>query len=430
MPTKRPLASLDRSVTPPQSAFRKKPCTSPPPTLIATTAVTKTTTNVHDRPSNSHEGPPSPRHTTSSPTHPQQPPVASPSAPTSASASADHIKITSWNVNGIQPFLQRKLAFTPPGQPTASSPPPPPSTLRAALHRQAYPALFCLQELKCTSADLGALQRAANSTTNSDQSDAGPQYQALTSLPRNRHHARTARVYGVATLVRRDLLARVDVQTRLPDWDWEGRVLVHEIRAARDQQGGDAEGRIKLVVVNAYWVNGTDRPWRNPLTGQVEGTRHDAKLWFHARMLELVSGYERAGVPVVLVGDVNVARARVDGFPRLREVPVVHVRNRRDFNERFFEGDAGMKGVDVFRWVHGQKRKFTWHASGRPHGTVCDRVDLVIASRMLVGVEGALVDTDICDSAPDRMHSDHVPLWVVIDLTRLFPPSALSASEA
>jgi len=59
------------------------------------------------------------------------------------------------------------------------------------------------------------------------------------------------------------------------------------------------------------------------------------------------------------------------------------VRNRRDFRGKFLGGGGREegKGVDSFRWLHGDKRKYTYHGEKEGEwGKSCDRVDLGIVS--------------------------------------------------
>ena len=191
--------------------------------------------------------------------------------------------------------------------------------------------------------------------------------------------------------------------TQRPDWDFEGRVLIHEHDTG-------------LIVINGYWVNGTSNPYRDPNTGEVTGTRHDHKLRFHKHMLDDALRYEREGHQVVLIGDMNIA---LDGHPNLRTSPVQHVKNRADFKDKFFDDENGMRGIDVFRHLHGNLKKFTYHPRGRVWAESCDRVDLIIVSHTLVDNLDAVTGTDICDSAPERGHSDHVPLWISLDMSKL-----------
>ena len=274
------------------------------------------------------------------------------------------------------------------------------------MKRHGFPALFCLQEVKIAASDISSqrrLQQAANHKAQPDE----PLYDAIFSLPRDKYNALglggRGQVHGVATFLRKDL---DPIESRRPPWDLEGRILVHSL----------ANG---LTVINGYWVNGTSNPYRNSITGEQDGTRHDLKLRYHQHILEEVLALQSEGKSIVLVGDMNVARARIDGHPNLRTSPEQHVRNRQDFNDKFFDGEHGMRGIDIFRHLHGQKRKFTWHSTNVPHGRVCDRVDYVIVSRNLIAQHGAIIDSDICDDASDKLHSDHVPIWLELDLAML-----------
>ncbi|KIX06216.1 uncharacterized protein Z518_04191 [Rhinocladiella mackenziei CBS 650.93] len=311
-------------------------------------------------------------------------------------SSTDYVRIFSWNVNGIGPLLQRPLSFD-----SVSLTP-----LRSFLKRHDWPQLLCLQEVQISPRDTATqrqLQRAANRGQTPDE----PAYILHLSLPRDEYNATGfgGKVYGVATLIRDDTSSQISL-TRRPDWDLEGRVLIHEFE-------------IDLVIINGYWVNGTSNPYRDPHTGQVTGTRHDHKLRFHQHMLEEVLQAQREGRHVIMMGDMNVARARVDGHPNLRTSPLQHVKNRADFNAKFFTSKDGMRGIDVFRHLHGTSRKYTYHPRGRNWGESCDRVDMIIVSRGLVNEAGAVIGTDICDSAVDRGHSDHVPLWISLDWFKL-----------
>jgi exonuclease III len=308
---------------------------------------------------------------------------------------SDHVRIFSWNVNGVGPLLQKPLSFTS----NAVTP------LRDFLRRHGFPQLLCLQEVKINAKD-SATQRQLELAANQGRTGDEPTYSSEFSLPRDKYNATGfgGKVHGVATLIRNDFAAAVI--TRKPDWDLEGRVLIHEHHSG-------------LVIINGYWVNGTSNPYRNPNTGQVSGTRHDHKLFFHQMMLEQVLSLERKGRYIVLIGDMNVARTRNDGHPNLRTSPIQHVKNRADFNTKFFDDRNGMRGIDVFRHFHGEAKKYTYHGRGRPWGESCDRVDLAIVSSSLVNELNAVLATDICDSPMERGHSDHVPLWLRICLTTL-----------
>jgi len=261
------------------------------------------------------------------------------------------------------------------------------------------------------------LERSANAPAQNSlfvsSSDSGPGYKTYYCLPRDKYNAKglqsNGKIYGVATFIRTDLLSsHAGTVTRSVLWDLEGRVLITELPS------------VKLCVVNGYWVNGTSNAYRSPQTGDVIGTRHDRKREFHALMMEECLAYEARGWKVCMIGDMNVARGPLDGVPGIR-LGSEHVRNREDFNRRFFggEGKGAFKGVDVWRHLYRQRRGYTYYGRGVEWGSSCDRVDLCIVSRACVEDEGPVVGMGILETKEERGHSDHVPLWVEFDLDRL-----------
>lgn len=231
-----------------------------------------------------------------------------------------------------------------------------------------------------------------------------------------------------------------------------------------------------LALVNIYAPNGTTAPYRSPRTGSVVGTRHDHKLAFHALLQRECLDLEARGFWAVVAGDVNIARGGWDGFPSLRTWPAQHCVNRGDFNKRFFcgwdceragaylgvggggdgDGEKGGKGgdgggveggkavegvsggvkgggeggndagsgrqgercfggVDVFRAMHGDERRYTYFPRTREWGSSCDRVDMAIVSGGLWD-SGRVKATGILDTPQERGLSDHVPLWVEIEV--------------
>ena len=222
-------------------------------------------------------------------------------------------------------------------------------------------------------------------------------YDAHLCLPKDKHNATGfgGKVYGVCTLIRRDLASRTDV--RDVTWDLEGRAQVVGIPS------------LKLEVFNVYAVNGTTNDYRDPDTGKVVGNRHDRKRAFHLLLAEEIRAHEEKGWGVVVVGDLNISRSTMDSFPQLR-MGEDHVKNRADFEEKFMNA-LGM--LDCFRMVHGEKRKYSYRPRNKPWGAGGDRVDLVLASK---GLQQAVKESDILDDEESRGPSDHVPLFVELDL--------------
>ena len=78
--------------------------------------------------------------------------------------------------------------------------------------------------------------------------------------------------------------------------------------------------------------------------------------------------------------------------------------------------EGGLGGVDVWRAMHGDERRYTYFPRNRKWGSSCDRVDCVIVSRGL-WESGLVKACGILDSEEERGPSDHVPIWVDVDLT-------------
>ncbi|KAJ4299934.1 hypothetical protein N0V90_005181 [Kalmusia sp. IMI 367209] len=258
----------------------------------------------------------------------------------------DTMRIFSWNINGITPFLQKRItnffqvakAAGPSTQEEI-----PPASLRSFLHRHNWPAILFLQEVKIAFPDVktqNSVRSAVNARLPSETLVAGrgPSYEAHFTLPCDPHNARglhgNGKVYGVCSIIREDLFTKYHAKVRTVDWDKEGRVSIVELRHAT----------VKLALFNIYAVNGTDSPYRDPATGAVKGTRHDRKLAFHRLLMEECIHLEHNGWQVLLAGDMNVAPATIDGHPRLRTFPQQHVFNRADFNAKFLGGDRGPEG--------------------------------------------------------------------------------------
>ena len=284
----------------------------------------------------------------------------------------DVFSIFSWNINGISPFLQRSIkAFF---QPRSTSNSTTHSqitsvSLRDFLRRQNWPTVLCLQEVKINpddSATKRAVEKVVRCPTPNPFTE--PDYQAFFVLPCDPHNARGfgRKVYGVCTIVRSDFLAGAKAKTRTVDWDLEGRFSIIET---------EATARLpKLSIWNIYAVNGTNNPYKDPVTGEVTGTRHDRKLAVHKLILKECLRLETEGYQVILAGDINIARSAIDGFPNLRTFPEQHSRNRADFNEKFFQDEKGLRALDTFRHLHPQQRGYTYYPRGGVFGLSCDRV--------------------------------------------------------
>ena len=265
-------------------------------------------------------------------------------------------------------------------------------SLAAQLARLGAPDVLCLQEVRIRPVDAELVARMRSALPGY-----ACQY-ALNSDPKNGGF-RGGRAYGVATYVRETL----DPVALTFDWDREGRACLSHLRAAG------------ITVGNVYAVNGTSRPHWDHEHDAVHGDRHAFKQAFIARLGRELATLQAHGLPLLLAGDWNVSRSRIDTTPRLRtEEP--HATARRRFNEEFVDG---LDLVDVFRECHPDTRAYTWF-NKRARGGRLDaaRVDFVLAS-------GALAPRVIAcgiDETPDaRPGSDHAPFWVALETERSIP---------
>lgn len=241
------------------------------------------------------------------------------------------------------------------------------------------PDVLCLQELEMRASDTEIVERARTALRG---------YDCFLSLPRDPFNVkyRGGRAYGVATYVRSTLKAKGLV----PDWDREGRVVIVKCRG--------------ISIVNVYLVNGTSRPWFDPQTGEEVGDRHAFKRALQRLVLDEAA---KLG-DVVVIGDFNVSRSKLDVYPRLRtEEP--HATARAQLNERIEE----LGFVDVFRTLHPKAKKYSWFARGAAARGRVDgaRVDYALVSPALAK---RVTEADIDESRANTVGTDHAPLWIEI----------------
>lgn len=227
----------------------------------------------------------------------------------------------------------------------------------------------------------------------------------------------------MCSIVRKDFSEKYVERVRPVSWDAEGRILAVQTKAI---------GKIpKLQIFNIYAVNGTDLPYKDGETGIPIGTRHDRKLQVHTLLQAECRELEARGFGIVLAGDTNIARFKIDGHPNLRTFPTQHCLNRADFEAKFFAGpviadqlsltdndespkdeskveEGGLGMVDTFRHLHPEQKSYTYYPRTKVFGESCDRVDLIMISRTL---KETLKDAGMLESPSERGPSDHVPLY-------------------
>ena len=334
------------------------------------------------------------------------------------------LRLFSWNINGISPFIQQPITsfFSSDKSPQQ---PRPHASLRDFLRRRGFPTLLFLQEVKISPSDTSSQKAVASAIKRSpSEPETNPDYVAHFCLPHDKHNATGFghKVYGVCSIVRKDFADQYVERMRTVDWDAEGRFSIIETRAHADLP--------KLAIFNVYMVNGTDNPYKDSTTGAVTGTRHDRKLEVHRLLQEEVRRLEHDGYRVIIAGDINIACAPIDGHPNLRTFPHQHVLNRQDFLQRFLNDAAeskknehppnvkvdrtlSLKMVDTFRALHPTTKGYSYYPRGRVFGASCDRVDMIMCSQSLAAkcTEAATLAT-----AADRGPSDHVPIFACFDV--------------
>jgi len=338
--------------------------------------------------------------------HPVSPPSPLPLSAHSPQTPTRSLRIYSWNINGIQPFLPPTTPQITKFLASSSNPKPAPTqpSLRANLLRWKWPHIIFLQEVKIAPSDtktIARLHRAIIAPLEGEPRELPNDrlYNTDSTLPRDKYNATGfgGKVYGVSTLVRRDLSS--DTTVKSVGWDLEGRVQVVEISS------------LGLVVINVYAVNGTTNDYLDPTSGKVVGNRHDRKRSFHSLLANEVSAYEEKGWGVIVAGDINISRSKIDSFPQLR-MGEDHVKNRADFEEKFING-LGM--IDSFRLLHGDEKKYSYRPRNKPWGAGGDRVDLILVTK---GLRECVREADVLDGEVERGPSDHVPLFVELEVKR------------
>ncbi|KAF2209225.1 hypothetical protein CERZMDRAFT_47723 [Cercospora zeae-maydis SCOH1-5] len=323
-------------------------------------------------------------------------------------STATRLRVYSWNVNGIAPFLQPSITsfFSPKASSFAEAASRARGSLRDVLQRYDWPSVLHLQEVKIRPEDTTS-QRGVHIAVarGPDEEPERPSYRAFFCLPKDKHNTRAfgRKAYGVCSIIREDFIAEFGAEVREVEWDAEGRFLVCETQAR--------PGVPRLAIFNCYLVNnGTEAPYKDPASGAVSGTRHDRKLRVHELLQAECRKLEADNVAVILAGDMNIARSRLDGHPNLRTQPIQHCTNRDDFEARFLQNSGldSLRMIDSFRHLHLQTAGYTYYPRNADFGSSCDRVDMILLSRDL---EPCLTSAGIMATPADRGPSDHVPLY-------------------
>jgi exodeoxyribonuclease-3 len=222
------------------------------------------------------------------------------------------------------------------------------------------PDIVCLQELKATPEQIPS---------------------ALFEAEGYWCHWHGARAYsGVGLLVRRELAPERPAFTQ-PEFDFEARIAATVVGA--------------LTVASIYVPNG--------------GKDFDAKLRFLEALEMYAGGFQQAGAPLVLCGDINVTRAGIDVHPKERKLGAI---GQREDERALVERILSRGLVDVARALHpDDDQMFTWWPPWRNmrQRNIGWRIDYILASVPLAR------QTRSCVVARDVGTSDHAPVSAAFD---------------
>ena len=355
------------------------------------------------------------------------------SSPKRAKLPNDGLSILSWNIENPAPYLSIAPAagnigkyFTKKSTPSASpSKAKAPgssareSTLRDIFAAHGYPQICCLQEVRAFSKDkdmIRSLRLSANPTALEDSSDSdeeaaaetkdgGPRYTAHFSLCKAKGGGKR---FGVATYVSSEF--KHQYTAREVDWDAEGRLVIMEVPS------------INLAIVNVYALNGSDFPWKDPLTGIAKGTRNERKREFNRLLTGECRTIQDKGYRIIAIGDWNITRTEQDCYPHLR-TQEPHALARKEFNEIFM---PTLGVVDMYRELYPNGKAYSvsrfagdpsrpmlnsskWFSPGNGY-----RVDYALVSRAILP---AVTCMEYRMDEKWRYRSDHAPMMLAIEQT-------------
>jgi exodeoxyribonuclease-3 len=179
---------------------------------------------------------------------------------------------------------------------------------------------------------------------------------------------------GVALLVRKSFSPERPQVTH-PDFDFETRIACAEI-------GG-------VTIASVYVPNG--------------GKDMAAKMTFLKGLTGYAASFAAGGRPLMLCGDMNVARTDLDVHPKERKAVIGQLPEERDA----FEALLGSGLVDVGRAAHPDDAEyFTWWAPWRNlrQRNIGWRIDYVLASPSVASA------VESCPSFREIGTSDHAPV--------------------
>src|SRR4029453_11377850 len=183
------------------------------------------------------------------------------------------------------------------------------------------------------------------------------------------------------------------------------------IRNALPGDAGDREARYieaavrGVVVTSIYLPNGNPQP----------GPKFEYKLAWFRRLSAHARKLLKGDVPVVLVGDYNVAPTEIDIYPTSScdDDALVQPESRAAYARL-----VGQGWTDAMRKLHPDERLYTfWHyLRQRWQRNAGLRLDHLLLSPSIAPLlEDAGIDRDVRGR---RGASDHAPVWIALDSER------------
>jgi exodeoxyribonuclease-3 len=195
---------------------------------------------------------------------------------------------------------------------------------------------------------------------------------------------------------------------------WNGVAILSRVgepvltREALPGDPGDDQSRYieaavdGIIVVSLYAPNGNPQP----------GPKFDYKLAWHERLFRHATALRKAGVPVVLAGDYNVAPTGRDIYETTSyaDNALVQPRSRAAFRRL-----TGRSWTDALRKLHPDERVYTFwdYKRNRWQRDAGLRLDhLLLSADVAAQLTSAGVDRW---TRGEEGASDHAPVWIEID---------------
>ena len=181
-----------------------------------------------------------------------------------------------------------------------------------------------------------------------------------------------------------------------------------EVQCGTGHEVSDSEGRVihlqfgKIRVINAYFPSGTTGDHRQTYKYQ----------WLN-EFYDYVQDLRIKHPNLVLCGDYNIAHKEIDIHnPSGNKNTSGFLPEERAWMDKFYSNGW----VDSFRYFHSEPHRYSWWSQRFPSVRMENkgwRIDYISVTEPL---KACLVDAEIY---PDVKHSDHCPVYLHLDPTKL-----------